>query len=39
MLYEVITGKNVKSISKMAEKFLVEYAWPGNIRELKNVIA
>jgi len=31
-------GKNVKSISKMAEKFLVEYAWPGNIRELKNVI-
>jgi len=31
-------GKNVKSISKMAEKFLTEYAWPGNIRELKNVI-
>ncbi len=31
-------AKNVASISKMAEKFLVEYAWPGNIRELKNVI-
>jgi two-component system, NtrC family, response regulator AtoC len=31
-------GKNVQGISKMAEKFLNEYAWPGNIRELKNVI-
>ena len=31
-------GKNVQGISKMAEKFLTEYAWPGNIRELKNVI-
>ncbi len=31
-------GKNVKTISKMAEKFLTEYNWPGNIRELKNVI-
>jgi DNA-binding NtrC family response regulator len=31
-------GKNVKSVSKMAEKFLVEYNWPGNIRELKNII-
>ena len=31
-------AKNVKSISKMAEKFLTEYSWPGNIRELKNVI-
>ncbi len=31
-------GKNVASISKMAEKFLVEYSWPGNIRELKNAI-
>ncbi len=30
--------KNVKGISKMAEKFLVDYPWPGNIRELKNVI-
>ena len=31
-------GKNVKGVSKMAEKFLLEYSWPGNIRELKNVI-
>ncbi|MDW7645317.1 MAG: sigma-54 dependent transcriptional regulator [Desulfuromonadales bacterium] len=31
-------GKSVKGISKMAEKFLLEYGWPGNIRELKNVI-
>jgi len=31
-------GKGVKEISKMAEKFLMEYSWPGNIRELKNVI-
>ena len=31
-------GKQVKGISPMAEKFLSEYHWPGNIRELKNVI-
>jgi two-component system response regulator AtoC len=31
-------GKNVKGVSKMAEKFLVEYSWPGNIRELKNIL-
>lgn len=31
-------GKSVKGISKMAEKFLLEYGWPGNIRELKNII-
>ena len=31
-------NKNVTGISKMAEKLLVEYSWPGNIRELKNVI-
>ncbi|TYO97135.1 two component Fis family sigma54 specific transcriptional regulator [Geothermobacter ehrlichii] len=31
-------GKNVKGVSKMAEKFLMEYPWPGNTRELKNVI-
>jgi transcriptional regulator with PAS, ATPase and Fis domain len=31
-------GKSVKGVSKMAEKFLVEYSWPGNIRELKNII-
>ncbi|MBE9503479.1 MAG: sigma-54-dependent Fis family transcriptional regulator [Proteobacteria bacterium] len=31
-------NKNVKGISKVAEKFLVEYSWPGNVRELKNII-
>lgn len=31
-------GKSVKGVSKMAEKFLSEYPWPGNTRELKNVI-
>lgn len=31
-------GNAVAGVSKMAEKFLVEYAWPGNTRELKNVI-
>lgn len=31
-------GKRVSGVSRMAEKILVEYPWPGNIRELKNVI-
>ena len=31
-------GKGVKGVSKIAEKFLTEYEWPGNIRELKNII-
>jgi DNA-binding NtrC family response regulator len=31
-------NKNVKGISNMAEKLLTDYQWPGNIRELKNVI-
>jgi two-component system, NtrC family, response regulator AtoC len=31
-------GKQVKGVSPMAEKFLCEYHWPGNIRELKNII-
>ena len=30
--------KNVKSISKEAKTILMNYKWPGNIRELKNVI-
>lgn len=30
--------KNVHKISSEAEKRLLEYPWPGNIRELKNVI-
>ena len=31
-------NKHVKGISGMAEKMLYEYNWPGNIRELRNVI-
>lgn len=30
--------KEVKGVSKMAERFLLEYSWPGNVRELKNII-
>jgi DNA-binding NtrC family response regulator len=31
-------AKQVNSISSQAERLLVGYNWPGNIRELKNVI-
>ena len=31
-------NKGVKGISSMAEKMLLDYSWPGNIRELKNVM-
>src|SRR6266568_6707236 len=31
-------AKGVKGISPAAERLLVDYHWPGNIRELKNVI-
>ncbi len=31
-------GKNVTGLSKAAEKYLLGYDWPGNIRELRNVI-
>lgn len=30
--------KNVKGLSKDAERLFKEYPWPGNVRELKNVI-
>ncbi len=30
--------KSIKGISAEAEKHLIKYTWPGNIRELKNVI-
>ena len=32
------TGKQVKGISIPAKTALMNYSWPGNIRELKNVI-
>ena len=31
-------GKSVKGFSRTAEKYLLDYDWPGNIRELRNVI-
>lgn len=31
-------GKHVTDISKLAMKYLVAYDWPGNIRELENII-
>ncbi len=31
-------AKHVNGISAQAERLLVDYYWPGNIRELKNVI-
>ncbi|MRH43185.1 PAS domain S-box protein [Aquibacillus halophilus] len=32
-------GRNVKSIDKKAVNSLMKYHWPGNIRELENVIS
>ena len=31
-------GDDFRSFSKPVEKFLLSYTWPGNIRELKNVM-
>ncbi|GCE11927.1 sigma-54-dependent transcriptional regulator [Tengunoibacter tsumagoiensis] len=31
-------GRNVRRIVPEAQQFLLRYSWPGNIRELKNVI-
>jgi len=36
--YSRIGGKKLKSITKSEMKKLLEYLWPGNIRELENVI-
>lgn len=32
------TGKPVQSVSRETMEILVDYSWPGNIRELQNVI-
>lgn len=32
------TNRHVDSISDSAQKILVDYPWPGNIRELENVV-
>lgn len=31
-------GRNIRSIAPEAQRLLLAYSWPGNIRELKNVI-
>jgi len=31
-------GKNIRSVDKESLEFLESYSWPGNIRELQNVI-
>jgi len=36
--YNDLMGKQIAGISKDAMELLVRYAWPGNIRELENVI-
>lgn len=36
--YNTEFKKNINQIPPETEKILVEYSWPGNIRELKNVI-
>lgn len=37
-MYPRITGKGSKKISPEAMESLIKYSWPGNIRELQNVI-
>jgi DNA-binding NtrC family response regulator len=36
--HSVATSKGISSVSKQVMRQLVEYAWPGNIRELQNVL-
>ena len=37
-LFNTQFRKNIVSVSETAKKLLVHYAWPGNIRELRNVV-
>jgi PAS domain S-box-containing protein len=36
--YSRVAGKKIKSVSKKSLDLMQSYAWPGNIRELQNVI-
>lgn len=36
-LYNRKFGKKIRGVVPLAEKMLMEYEWPGNIRELRNV--
>jgi DNA-binding NtrC family response regulator len=31
-------GRNIGGLSKLVERLLLEYPWPGNIREMRNVM-
>ena len=37
-IYNIEFNKHVKTLSKDAERVLLNYRWPGNVRELSNVI-
>jgi DNA-binding NtrC family response regulator len=37
-MYNKDFNKKVQGIAGMAERIMTDYSWPGNIRELKNVI-
>ncbi|RJQ39993.1 MAG: sigma-54-dependent Fis family transcriptional regulator [Nitrospiraceae bacterium] len=36
--YSRTMGSNIKGISASAVKFLISYSWPGNVREMENLI-
>ena len=36
--YAALNAKKIRGIAKEALETLVQYAWPGNIRELKNIV-
>jgi len=36
--YARAMGKNVRSIAPEAQRALMEYSWPGNVRQLENVV-
>lgn len=36
--YSKDNHKNIKEVSKEAEEILINYNWPGNIRELENIV-
>jgi DNA-binding NtrC family response regulator len=37
-VYNKDFNKKIQGIASMAERIMTDYSWPGNIRELKNVI-
>lgn len=37
-MYSIDMGKTMPTLTEEAMKFLINYNWPGNIRELKNLV-